>query len=201
MEFQRSTLITDNDEVPPRSRLEATLTMTLAVVLALIAFHLSMLATSAPLSASEEQDLTRAIDLIEARGFKNEAFLLRHAVAYRSSDNWLNSMTDKENAFAATNFPFQIVTLYPDFYHRVKDDTGRAMVLLHEAQHLLNKDEPAAYAYVWTNRERLGWTEASHGASPVYITIEQQTREHAPELFTCPQKLWNDCTEADRVKQ
>ena len=190
---------TDASELPPRSSFEAGLSMTLAVVLALIAFHLSMLATSTPPSSKEQEALSRAIDLLHDRGFTNEAFLLRHTVTFRGSDNWLNLMTEKENAFAATNFPFQIVTLYPDFYVRLKDDTGRAMVLLHEARHLLNDDEHAAYAYVWEHREQLGWTQASHGTTPIYITIEQQTREHAPEIFNCSEKLWNDCTEAQRV--
>ena len=69
------------------------------------------------------------------------------------------------------------------------------MVLLHEAQHLKGGDEKAAYSFVWQNRERLGWTQLSHGTTPSYITIEQQTREFAPELFTCRQNLWSDCTE------
>jgi hypothetical protein len=198
MEMSNSNSVGRTVKVPSRSLFEVGSGIVLAVVLALIAFHLSMLTTSAPLSESEEATLDRAIDYLQRRGFEKESFVLRHAVSYRSSDNWLNALVVKENAFAATNFPFQIVTLYPDFYYRLTDDTGRAMVLLHEAQHLLNKDEAEAYEYVWRNRERLGWTQASHGTTSPYITIEQQTRDHAPHLFTCPANLWNDCTETAR---
>ena len=37
--------------------------------------------------------------------------------------------------------------------------------------------------------------ETSVGTTESYITIEQQTRENAPELFNCPEKPWEDCTE------
>src|SRR5262249_45113256 len=153
-----------------------------AAVLTLFAFYLSLIATSTPVEPRDMTKVRQAIDLLDEKGFKREAFLLRHTVTFRSRDNWLNSMTEKENAFAATNFPFQIVTLYPDFYFKATDDTERAMILLHEAQHLQGKDEAGAYSYVWMHREQLGWTQISHGTTPSYITIQQLTRENAPEL-------------------
>lgn len=171
----------------------------LASVLALIAFHLSLIATSAPLSTKESVLVDGTIELLEARGFQTEAFLLRHTATFQSRDNWLNLIAEKENAFAATNFPFHIVTLYPDFYTRTSDGTERAMVLLHEAQHLLMKDEAAAYEYVWRNRTKLGWTQLTHGHTETYVIIEQQTREFAPELFNCSSNYWNDCTETIRA--
>ncbi len=177
------------------------LSSALAALLALVAFHLSMIATSAPLSLEEKEAVNRAIDLLDAKGFETEVFLLRHTTSFRSTDNWLNLIAEKENAFAATNFPFQIITLYPDFYTRPSDDTERAMVLLHETQHLLHKDESAAYAYVWQHRGTLGWTQLTHGTTATYVTIEQQTREHVPELFNCPSNIWNDCTEALRAQR
>ena len=173
----------------------------IAAILAIIAFYCSLIASSTPLWPEDRAEVDRAISLLEQKGFDREVFLLRHTVAFRSSDNWLNRMTKRDNAYAATNFPFQIVTLYPDFYAKTTDDTERAMVLLHEAQHLKGGDEKAAYSFVWQNRDRLGWTQLTHGTTPSYITIEQQTREFAPELFTCRQNLWNDCTQTLAVKR
>ena len=168
----------------------------MAVTLCLLSiFHSSLLVTSQPLRADESAAVTRAIDLLEAKGFAYEAFLLRRLTLFRNTDNWLNEMTDKENAYAATNFPLNIITLYPDFFMKAQDDTERAMILLHEVQHIQGANEPEAYAYVWRNRHRMGWTILSHGTTESYITIEALTREVAPELFNCADKIWNDCTE------
>ncbi len=54
----------------------------------------------------------------------------------RGNDNWLNASTKYENAYAATNFPIEIMTIYPEFFTDTLDDTERAAILLHEAQHL-----------------------------------------------------------------
>ena len=173
-----------------------TLRYAFAGFLGLVIFYLSLMATSAPLSRGERQTIDRAVAMLESKGFDREVFFLRHAATFRSRDNWFNSYAvPSENAFAATNFPFGIITIYPDFYTRAADDTERAMVLLHEAQHLKGSNEAEAYAYVWRNRERLGWTQLSHGQTETYVTIEQQTRENAPEIFTCKARLWSDCTE------
>ena len=154
-----------------------------------------MIASSAPLELNERLTVQRTIRLLEEKGFDREAFLLRHTVAFRSTDNWLNLMTKQDNAYAATNFPFQIITLYPDFYKKATDDTERAIVLLHEAQHLQGADEHAAYSYVWEHREQLGWDQLRYGITPSYVTISEQTRDIAPELFRCPDKAFFDCTE------
>jgi len=187
------------DTKPDTTASGTVLSSALAALLALAAFHLSLIATSAPLSSDEASAVDRAIDLLDSKGFATEVFVLRHTTTFRGTDNWVNLLSKKENAFAATNLPFQIVTLYPDFYTRANDETERAMILLHEAQHLMARDEPAAYSYVWRNRERLGWTQLTHGTTGTYVTIEQQTREYAPELFSCPSKIWNDCTETMRA--
>src|SRR5687767_14193597 len=79
----------------------------LAAMLAVLAFHLSMVSTSAPLYFEEEHAVDRAIELLKVRGFETEAFLLQHTTTFRRSDNWLNRLAGKENAFAATNLPFQ----------------------------------------------------------------------------------------------
>ncbi len=169
----------------------------LAVTLCLLSiFHSSLLVTSQPLRADEQEAVTRAVDLLDAKGFSREAFLLRRLTLFRNTDNWLNAVTDKENAFAATNYPFNIITLYPDFFMKAQDDAERAMILLHEAQHLQGANEREAYGYAWRNRHRVGWTILSHGTTESYISVETLTREIAPELFTCKDKIWNDCTES-----
>ncbi len=190
-----------SNTTPDGSPFGVVLSSAFAAFLALVSFHLSLVATSAPVTFEEKEVVSRAIDLLEAKGFETEVFLLRHTTTFRSTDHWLNGLAVNENAFAATNFPFQIVTLYPDFYTKTADDTERAMVLLHEAQHLLAKDETAAYAYVWQRRGRLGWTQLTHGTTNTYVTIEQQTRENAPGLFNCPSNFWNDCTETLRAQR
>lgn len=178
-----------------RSLVSLVCTSMLAALIALGVFYSSLIATSQPITAEQYAEVNDAIELLEAKGFDREVFLLRNTAEYRRSDNWFNSAMLNADSYAATNFPFQIVTLYPDFYSKTTDTVERAMVLLHEAKHLESKDENAAYAFVWQNRARLGWTQLSHGTTPTYITISEQTRENAPELFTCPERLWNDCTE------
>lgn len=164
----------------------AALTMTI--------FYLSLIATSAPITSEEREAIDRAIGVLEEKGFEREVFLLRRAATFRGGGNWLNEYTNWDNAYAATNFPFGIITLYPDFYFKAVDDTERAMILLHEARHLQGGDERDAYKFVWENRERLGWTILKYGTTASFVTIEQQTRENAPELFTCAEKLFDDCT-------
>ncbi len=163
--------------------------------LTLIIFYLSLMTFSTPLNTAEMASINRAIAVLEAKEFTREVFLLRNFASFRSSDNWINSLIEKENAFAATNCPFGIITLYPDFYHKATDDTTRAMILLHEAQHLQGKDESETYEYVWQKRHQLGWTILTHGTTPTFVTVEMQTREFAPHLFSCSANLWNDCTE------
>lgn len=163
--------------------------------LTVVIFYLSLIITSAPVDSEDRQTIDRAVALLEARGFEREVFLLRRAAMFRASDNWLNQLTDKENAYAATNFPLAMITVYPDFFTKAHDDTERAMILLHEAQHLRGADEPEAYEFVWRSRRQLGWTQLSHGTTPTFITIELQTREYNPQMFTCPAKVWDDCTE------
>lgn len=171
-----------------------------AGVLAIFAFYLSLVATSVPLTNEDLRAVDRAIGVLEQRGFEREAFLLRHVTTFRASDNWLNGFISEENAYAATNFPFGIITIYPDFYSKTQDDTERAMILLHEAQHLQTSGEADAYAYVWSQRHQLGWTQLAYGTTPTYVTVELQTRENAPELFACAVNLWHDCTEPLRAR-
>lgn len=164
-------------------------------LLVLVGFYLSLLATSKSLPYEEKQMVKRAIENLNSKGFKREGFLLQNITNFRANDNWLNASTRDENAYAATNFPFEVITIYEDFFSIPRDETERSMILLHEAQHLQGADEKEAYEYVWRNRKKLGWTRENYGASKVYINVEKQTREFVPELFKCDWNADGDCTE------
>lgn len=164
-------------------------------VVALAGFYVSLVFSADPLSYEQKKTLSAAIDIIEENGFSSEALLLRRLAVFRASDNWLNASVAKENAFAATNFPFEIVTLYSDFFAYPVDDVERAAILLHEAKHLQGADEKEAYEFVWRNREKLGWTSESYGSSMVWAEIRKQTRDYVPGLFVCDINPFGDCTE------
>jgi hypothetical protein len=167
-----------------------------AVCLALIlTFYISLLASSGGLTIEQKHTVRRAIALLKDKGFDDEVFLLEHLTAFRADDNWLNSSVAKESAYAATNFPFEIMTLYPDFFTYPADDVERAAILLHEACHLQGKDEKDAYEFVWKNRKQLGWTKEQYSESVVWKNVQQQTRDHVPGLFVCETNHFNDCTE------
>ncbi len=167
-----------------------------AVCLAVLCgFYLSLLFTSKPLSGDEKKSIYRAIEVLDEKGFSREVFLLNYLTSYRADDNWLNASVLKENAYAATNFPFEIMTVYPDFFMYPVDDTERAAILLHEAQHLKGADEREAYQFVWKNRKKLGWTKEKYETSIIWQNIRRQTREYAPVLFVCNLNEFSDCTE------
>src|SRR5688572_7107933 len=198
---QKSHMRMRADEKNRRQLVGKALNCVLISMAALSVFYSSLVAFSSPLTPHGIEAVEKAIHILETRGFEREVFLLRHTATFRDSDNWLNASTPKEASYAATNFPFQIITLYPDFFTKASDDTERAMILLHEARHLQGDSEGDAYAFVWKNRDRLGWTQLSHGTTPTYVTIHDLTRENAPELFTCADKVWKDCTEALSAKK
>ncbi len=164
-------------------------------LLLILSFYISLLASSTALTIEQKHTVRKAITVLKAKGFNDDAFLLESVTAFRGDDNWLNDSVAKENAYAATNFPFAIMTLYSDFFTYPTDDIERAAILLHEARHLRGEDEHAAYLYVWTNRNRLGWTHVAYSNSLVWTNIRHQTREHVPELFNCTTSDYGDCTE------
>ena len=168
-----------------------------AVLIGLLGFYITLLASAKRLEYDEKKTVERAVKILEDKGFAREVFLLRYLTAYRSTDNWLNASTREENAYAATNFPFEIMTVYADFYLYPKDDVERAAILLHEAQHLKGADEKEAYKYVWQHRKQLGWTKESYGGSVVWRNVRKQTSEIAPELFVCNINEYADCTESN----
>jgi hypothetical protein len=164
------------------------------IIFVLFGFYLSLIGSANRLKYDQKKTIESAINIIEEKGFKKEAFMLTYLTAYRADDNWLNSSVAKENAYAATNFPFEIITIYPDFFKYTHDDTERAAILLHEAQHLKGSDEKLAYSYVWKNRNKLGWTAEMYQTSEIYNKVGEQTREHSPEIFVCPDAEFGDCT-------
>jgi hypothetical protein len=170
---------------------------TVVVIGAIAAFYLSLLLTSSPLKYDEKAQVKRAIAVLSASGFTQEVFLLNNLTSFRGNDNWLNASVEKENAYAATNFPFEIMTIYPDFFKYPMDDVERAAILLHEAQHLKGADEKEAYEYVWKNRKKLGWTREKYWESLVWLNVRKQTREFSPNLFVCTVNDYGDCTETD----
>lgn len=175
--------------------LKRVLVCAFAVLFTLAGFYLSLIGSSDRLGYEEKQTVYRAIAILNEKGFAKESFLLDYLTAFRANDNWLNASVPKENAYAATNYPVEIITVYPDFFTFTTDDTERAAILLHEAQHLKGANEPEAYKFVWENRKKLGWTSEKYGDSIIWINVRLQTREFAPELFNCPDKVYSDCTE------
>jgi hypothetical protein len=162
---------------------------------AVFAFYLSMIFTSSSLSYNEKTQVKNAIRVLDEKGFSREVFLLDYLTSFRANDNWLNASTKFENAYAATNYPLEIMTVYPEFFTYTIDDTERAAILLHEAQHLKGADEKEAYEFVWRNRKKLGWTKQIYGKSVIWRNVRQQTKEYAPNLFICTLNDYNDCTE------
>ena len=165
------------------------------VVAALIGFYASLVFSADSLRPDDRKPVDAAIRLLEQRGFNDEVFYLNYFTIFRSNDNWLNASIAKENAYAATNFPFEIVTVYPEFFTYPADETERAAILLHESRHLAGHDEKEAYEFVWKNRKRLGWTKDRYENSPVWREVRKQTREYSPNLFICEFNDFGDCTE------
>lgn len=167
-----------------------------AVLLATMAgFYASLLFSADRLGVEEQAQIDAAIAHLDEKGFHDEVFLLRNVAVFRSNDNWLNASVEKENAYAATNFPFEIVTIYPDFFKYAYDEVEMAAILLHESKHLQGKDEKEAYEFVWKNRKRLGWTVDGYNGSEIWRETRKLTREYVPVLFTCEGNDYSDCTE------
>lgn len=155
--------------------------------------HVSLLATSEAASFDEKRTVYRAVGLVEQAGFAREGFLLRRLANYRTTDSWWNRWLGHADAYASTNFPFEVMTLYPDFFKYPQDDVERAVVLLHEARHLAGDGEEEAFAFVWRNKSRLGWTEELYGETRVWQNVNEFTRKYAPQLFRCGEDGLQDC--------
>jgi len=164
-----------------------------AVMAILFLWWASLYATSEGLDPEQQVIVYRAVALLEEKGFSREVFALRNMARFRATDNWWNLYNEHYQAYAATNFPFEIVTIYPWFFDLPKDDVERAVVLLHEAQHLMGAVEETALRRVWPLKARLGWTAETYGHSKVWKNTREWTQTSAPDLFTC-KEVEVDCT-------
>lgn len=186
----------DEKSPPRKSKILRRALICIAVcIFSVFGFYLSLIFTASSLSREEKAVVQRSIKILDEKGFSREVFLLRNLTVFRANDNWLNASTREENAYAATNFPFEIMTVYPEFFTVPLDDTERAAILLHEAQHLKGADEKEAYEFTWRNRKRIGWTRDVYIGSVIWRNVRKQTREYAPNLFVCNWIEYDDCTE------
>jgi hypothetical protein len=185
----------DSGKTPRYKFLKRSLAIIGAIVFILFVWFLSLIDSSERLKYDDKQVVYRTVDLIEQKGFSKEAFILKYLVTYRATDNWWNRWVGHADAFAATNFPFEIVTLYPEFFNKTTDDTERAAILLHEAYHLLGKGEPEAFAGVWKDKQKLGWTSGNYGHTKVWNDVKELTQTYAPHLFQCGSDGKSDCFE------
>ena len=165
------------------------------VSLILVGFHVSLIVTSEPVTPEQRRLVERAVALLEEKGLGEHTFALRRLASYRATDSWWNKWNGHRDAYAATNFPFEVVTLYPDFFTKPTDDTERAVILLHEAYHLAGAGEQAASAGVWRDKQRLGWTKDVYGQTHVWRSVREFTAQTAPELFRCGADAKGDCLE------
>ena len=155
--------------------------------------YASLLITSDGLTSEQGTAVQDAVAVIEEAGLSREASVLRRVVSYRSSDNWWNRYVGHHPAYAATNYPFAVVTLYPAFFRFPVDDVERAVILLHEATHVLGADEETALRRVWMEKGRLGWNEGDYGSSRVWKNTREWTTAGAPLLFKCGLDGESDC--------
>ncbi len=163
-------------------------------LLILFGSYISLLATSNDLTYQERQIIERAVSVLADKGFDREVTILGLA-KYRGSDNWWNRLVGHHDAYAATNFPFELVTVYPEFFAVSIDDTERAAILLHEAYHLRGTGEQTALEGVWREKERLGWMADQYSHSKIWNNTRELTRAQIPHLFQCGSDGKSDCTE------
>jgi Peptidase family M48. len=151
------------------------------------------LISSDALQSDQREKVRTAIWQLEQQGFTREAFVLKHLTAFRSTDNWWNRYVGHRDAYAATNFPFEVVTLYSEFFEVPVDDKERAAVLLHEASHLLGSGEEAALDATWRRKKQLGWTADKYKQTRVWDATEKLTRAQFPYIFQCGPDGQSDC--------
>lgn len=160
----------------------------------LLVAYTSLLLTSDGLTDGQHATVTGAVDTLERAGFTAEARALRRYATFRGSDNWWNRHVGHANAYAATNFPFGVVTLYPAFFRFPVDDTERAAILLHESYHVRGGEEDEALLRVWLDKGQLGWTAARYGHTRVWRNTREWTASTLPRLFSCGGGT-DDCAE------
>jgi hypothetical protein len=164
-----------------------------ATIIALLVLYVSLLISSDGLQPDQRAQVQKAIAVLEQHGFDRETFILKHLTVFRGTDNWWNRYIGHRDAYAATNFPFEVVTLYPEFFTVPADDNERAAVLLHESSHLLGSGEEAALGSTWRNKRRLGWTVDRYKQTRLWNATEQLTKAQFPYMFKCGSDGESDC--------
>ena len=159
----------------------------------LVGAYASLVLTSDGLTSDQHAAVGRAVVVLERTGFSRESLALRRFVTWRSSDNWWNAYVGHQRAYAATNYPFGVVTVYPPFFTAPADDTERAAILLHEAYHVLGDDEDQALQHVWLAKNRIGWTDARYAHTRVWKNTREWTAAALPVLFRCGIDGRSDC--------
>lgn len=167
---------------------------TIGATLTILALaYFSLIASSEPLTAEERQVVADALAVLEHTDFARQARALRRYASFRRTDNWWNQYVGHASAYAATNFPFGVVTLYPAFFKSPVDDVERASILLHESHHFFGEHEDEVLMRVWLEKERLGWTASRYGHTRVWKNTREWTMEVAPNLFHCGSDGESDC--------
>ena len=164
-----------------------------ATSIILVTWYASLLISSDGLQPAQRERVQAAVAVLEQQGFNREAFILKHLSVFRSTDNWWNRYIGHRDAYAATNFPFEVVTLYPEFFEVPVDDKERAAVLLHEACHLMGDGEDAALQSTWRNKRRIGWTADRYHQTREWDATERLTRGSFPYMFQCGADGQSDC--------
>lgn len=180
---------------PARGARRTLLLVAATIGLSIFGWSRSLLLTSTPIDDSQRLMVSHAVEVLERAGFSKEVIMLRHFANYRSTDNWWNTYLGHSQAYAATNFPLGVVTLYAPFFRVAVDDTERAAILLHEAQHLLGAGEPAALELTWRQKSRLDWTAEKYGETKVWNNTKEWTIAEVPSLFQCGRDGHSDCVE------
>jgi hypothetical protein len=176
-----------------RSLLKRVVWIISATAILLIIFYASLLFSADKPNPNQLVKIQNAIELLRRRGFSREAFVLNRVASFRTTDNWLNAYVGHHDAYAATNFPFEVVTLYPEFFEAPVDDCERAAVLLHEARHLLGDGEDAALENTWKGKRQLGWTTEKYQQTRVWDATMRLTKARFPYMFQCGGDGQTDC--------
>jgi hypothetical protein len=164
-----------------------------ATSIILVIWYASLLFSSVGLQPDQREKVQNAITVLRQQGFNREAFILRHLAVFRATDNWWNRWVGHRDAYAAANFPFELITLYPEFFDTPVDDKERAAILLHESCHLMGDGEDAALQSTWRNKRRIGWTADTYHQTRVWDATEKLTRARFPYMFQCGADGHSDC--------
>jgi hypothetical protein len=181
------------DTVSKRGLLKRATWILGTTILALIICYVSLLLSSDQLQPYQREKVQAAIAVLQRQGFARETFILKYLVVFRGTDNWWNKYIGHRDAYAATNFPFEVVTLYPEFFNVPVDDKERAAVLLHESCHLMGDGEDTALQKTWRNKQRLGWTADRYRQTRVWDATEKLTKASFPYMFQCGADGQSDC--------